>query len=144
MYWSFFSAVQNRFLPSRWTVYLPCFPLISTVSKRLNTVTMHALETLFSLVSAVLKRFKYLHNACFRDIISNIFSLQFPIVSYTARMHAVGTLVSTCSLKLQIVSNTARMHALKTFCISVSVCYVFLSNLTIILRCARKEYHKEK
>jgi len=28
--------------------------------------------------------------------------------------------------------------------ISVSVCYIILSKLTIILRCARKEYHKEK
>ena len=27
---------------------------------------------------------------------------------------------------------------------SVSMCYVILPKLTIILRCARKEYHKEK
>ena len=34
-----------------------------------NTVRMHVSEILFSFVSAVPNRFKYRHNACFRDIV---------------------------------------------------------------------------
>ena len=49
-----------------------------------NTVRMHASEILFSFVSAVPNRFKYRHNACFRDIVF-IFFLQFQIVSNIGR-----------------------------------------------------------
>ena len=49
-----------------------------------NTVRMHVSEILFSFVSAVPNRFKYRHNACFRDIFF-IFFLQFQIVSNIGR-----------------------------------------------------------
>ena len=104
----------------------------------LNTVRMHALETLFSFFICVPNRFKYLQSACFGDIVFEMFSLvpnrfkhvrmhaletlfsfvslQFQIISNRVRMHALGTLFSIFSMQFQIVSNTIRIHALETYC----------------------------
>ena len=55
----------------------------------------------FIYFSTVPNCFRYHQNACFRDIVF-IFSLQFQIVSYTFRAHALKTLFSKWSLQFQI------------------------------------------
>ena len=93
-----------------------CFQLFFLSSKSFQipsqcVLQMHIVSIYFS---AVPNCFRYHQNACFRDISFNRKTLQFQIVSNTARMHALDTLFSIISLQFQIVPNTFRAHALKT------------------------------
>ena len=105
------SAAPNRFKFTRMhaleTLFSPISLQFQFVS---NTIRMHALKTLFlkislnfqivsnnvrmhafKLFSAVPNRFKYRHNACFRDIVFNFFSAV-QLVSNTVWTHALETL----------------------------------------------------
>jgi len=72
---SFFSAFQNRFkLPSECTIYRPCFKGFSAFSNCFIYHRNASFTFLVLIFSGVPNRFKYRHNACFRNIISIYFS----------------------------------------------------------------------
>ena len=86
----------------------PCRTRPTTFSRKSNNfypkiaITMNTFfrDIVFKNFSAVPNRFKYHNNACLRDIVF-IFSLQFQIVSNTARMPSLEKLYSflLCSFK---------------------------------------------
>ena len=101
-----FSAVPNRFKYRPNACFIDIVLIFSLQFQNvLNTVRIHALETLFS--------------KC---------SMQFQIVSNTVRMHALETLFSIFSLHLRIVLNTVRKHVLETLFSKCSMQFQIVSN----------------
>ena len=85
---TFFFCISKTFqIPSECTIYHHFSFYSQKLQIFLNTVTMHALETLFSSIS-----------------------LQFQIVSKTMRVHALETLFYFFSLQFQILSECMKVQ----------------------------------